>query len=77
MSNLSKAGTLKHGRNGHGVIFNGEKFLVVGGSEKSEVCTLKSEKVDCVEQSTIMEGYAYYPELFLVVENFGKDKNEC
>ena len=79
-----KAGTLVNGRHGHGVIFDGEKFLVIGGKKnnaedpvKNEVCTLENSTMTCVEQSTALDNYAYYPELFLVAENFGKDINNC
>ena len=74
-----KAGTLKHGRSGHGVIFDGEKFLVIGGKKKSrglipdpvetEVCTLHNSTMTCVDQSTSLDQYVYYPELFLVTED--------
>ena len=77
-----KAGTLKNGRYGHGAIFDGEKFLIIGGMEryapvKNEVCTLKGSKMTCVEKSVALKGYAFYPELFLVGNDFGKDMNRC
>ena len=84
-----KAGTLKHGRRGHGAIFDGEKFLVIGGEGvlpgdkylarrliETEVCTLKGQRMTCVEQATALEGYRY-PELFLVADDFGKDVSKC
>ena len=79
---LIKAGTLKNGRYAHGVIFDGEKFLVVGGSVSgdlvtNEVCTLEGSSMTCVEQSPVLNFYTFYPELFLVSENFGKDPNDC
>ena len=39
----SLAGNLKINRNGHSVIFDGSKFLVIGGSEshKTENCVLE------------------------------------
>ena len=78
-----KAGTLVNGRRGHGVIFDGEKFLVIGGymsgggPVKNEVCSLEDSTMTCVEQSTALDNYAFYPELFIVAENFGKDINSC
>ena len=79
-----KAGTLNHGRQGHGAIFDGEKFLIIGGkvsraleAVKNEVCTLEGSAMTCVEQSTALAKYADYPALFLVVEDYGKDANKC
>ena len=77
-----KAGTLKNGRYGHGAIFDGENFLIIGGMKnydpiKNEVCTLKGSKMTCVEQPVALKGYTYYPELFLVGKDFGKDINKC
>ena len=65
-------------RRGHAVIYDGENFLVVGGfgNFKNEVCTL-SGNMTCVEQSETLDYYAYYPELFLVTEDFGKDITKC
>ena len=75
----TKAGLLVAGRYGHGAIFDGEKFLIIGGKGtfKNEVCTLKDEKITCVAQSTTLENYNYYPELFLVEENYGTDLAHC
>ena len=83
-----KAGTLKHGRYSHGVVFDGEKFLVIGGfyrdpmmdgkhPTKNEVCTLEGTRMTCVEQPTYMDEYNNYPELFLVGKDFGKDVDKC
>ena len=67
-----------HARRGHAVTFDGENFLVIGGfgSFKNEVCTL-SGNVTCVELPAALDYYAYYPELFLVTEDFGKDITKC
>ena len=89
-----KVGFLKHSRHGHSAIFDGEKFLVIGGSVsgaqsrtqpiknpvykvKNEVCTLKDSAMTCVEQSSVLDSYAYFPGLFLVAKNFGKDISKC
>ena len=84
MSNRQKVGFLKHGRSGPGAIFDGEKFLIIGGKintdydpVENEVCTLEGSTMTCVEQSTALKDYAYYPELFLVADDFGKDLNKC
>ena len=77
-----KAGTLKYGRNGHGAVLLGEKVLIIGGyvgggPVNNEVCSFNDTTMACVEQSTALTHYAYYPELFLVAEDFGKDKSKC
>ena len=74
---------MKHGRRGHGAIFDGEKFLIIGGEKsdgravKNEVCTLEGSTMTCTEQSTALDNYEFYPELFLVADDFGKDSNKC
>ena len=83
----SKIGILRQGRQGHGAIYYDGKFFVFGGRKnpkskndaqvKNEVCTLKGSKMTCIEQSTGLDKYRYYPELFLVAENFVKDNNDC
>ena len=78
-----KAGTLKNGRLGHGAIFDGDKFLIIGGVNKSpypvanEVCNLEGLKMTCVEEFEQSSKFAYYPELFLVAADFGKDVSKC
>ena len=74
---------LKYGRWDHGAIFDGEKFLIIGGIKdgagavKNEVSTLEGSIMTCVEQSTALEYYTLYPELFLVADDFDKDLNKC
>ena len=82
MLTRQKAGTLKNGRYDHGAIFDGEKFLIIGGRKNwlddpvnNEVCTLKGSNMTCVEQSIALD-YTY-PRLFLVPEDFGKDTSKC
>ena len=48
-----------------------------GGAVKNEVCSFEDSEVTCVEQESALEDYAYYPELFLVESNFGKDATKC
>ena len=78
-----KAGNLRYGRKGHGAIFDGEKFLIIGGltrgggEVKNEVCTLKDSTITCIAQSADLSGYANYPELFLVADDYGKDPSKC
>ena len=90
MISRQKVGTLKQDRCKHGVIFDGEKFLVIGGltgsigrHARNEICTLtKNKRMSCVEQSTVWKGSTDflgedYPELFFLGEDFGKDDNKC
>ena len=77
------AGTLRYGRAYHGAIFDGEKFLIIGGYAnkhgpvKSEVCTLKGSTMSCFSHSEALDGYNNYPELFIVPKDFGKDASKC
>ena len=78
----SKAGSLKNGRRAHAAIFDGGKFIVLGnpsdyGPVKNEVCTLSGTSMTCEESSNTLYNYAWYPELFLVTEHFGKDISQC
>ena len=75
---------MKHGRHSLGAIFDGEKFLIIGGQKndwkpfEDEVCTLKGSTMTCVEQplGTIALNYVYTnPQLFLV--NFDRDTSKC
>ena len=81
---MSKVGNLQNGRSGHGAIFDGDKFLIIGGignefygPVRNEVCTLKDSKMTCVEQTLALFDRIYYPELFLVAETYGKDVGKC
>ena len=72
----SLAGSLKQGRRGHGVIFDGEQFVVIGGytgSLKTENCIISGETITCTQIGPGLDDYAYYPELALVDDNYGND----
>ena len=77
MFTRQKAGMLEHGRSSHGAIFDGEKFLIIGGFKSiggavnNEVCTLEGSKMTCVQQSTALTD-ANNPGLFLVADDFDK-----
>ena len=85
----SKAENLQHSRHGHGAILIGEQVLIIGGNFgqgfpvaeinqiKNEVCTFRGSEMTCVELPPSLEDYAYYPELFLVAEDYGNDKTKC
>ena len=70
----SLAGKLKSGRSGHGVIFDGFNFLVIGGSgnKKTENCVLDETVMTCtVQESPALDDYTVYPALFLTDNNYG------
>ena len=71
----SKAGELLVGRHGHNAIFDGSSVLVVGGSgsQKTEKCTISSNKMTCTENNPELNDYYRYPELFLVSKEFCKN----
>ena len=72
----SIAGHLKSPRAKHGVIYDGETFLVVGGNAadrltdaKTENCILEGELMTCTEhESAPLVNYKQYPVLFLTNE---------
>ena len=70
----SKAGDLNTSRFAHNVIFDGRHFLVIGGAgtKQTERCTTRQGEMTCVEQAPKFKNYAWYPELFLVPDNFCK-----
>ena len=73
----SHIGSLREGRTGHGAIFDGTDFLIVGGSDRyyTENCSLfdNDSAMGCREQEPILNKYSDYPELFLVPGNFCKN----
>jgi len=71
----SKAGDMVSGREGHNVIYDGQFFIVVGGSDgsdalKTEKCAIVNEEMACSNQLPQLSKYAYYPELFLVPQGY-------
>ena len=70
----SEAGDLITGRKGHNAIFDGSDIVVVGGygTCKTQKCTIAENKVTCTEQDPSLVNYAYYPELFLIEEEYCK-----
>ena len=81
----TKSGDMVAIRRDHSVIFDGEKFLVVGGVTdnistpiKNEVCTFSdTTTITCTQQSTVLVDYKLYPELILVPDSYGKGKENC
>ena len=72
----SRAGDMVQGRSGHSVIHDGTRVIIVGGSgsKRVETCSLKSNgQMACEAAAQMLEYYAYYPELFLVNDEFCKD----
>ena len=71
----SISGQLNTARRGHGIIFDGEYVLVIGGvsgSPKVEKCLLEDGVVMCTEQDPALTDYYYYPELYLVPDSYCK-----
>ena len=68
----TQLGHLNTARGGHGVFYDGEVFLVIGGrSDKfTEKCSLSEFEMSCTDMNTIFPDYAYYPGLFEVAEDF-------
>ena len=72
----SLSGKLQNGRDGHGVIYKGSSFLIVGGygALKTEECVLNGTVMTCTEQrSPALDNYVYFPALFLTADNYGDD----
>ena len=67
-----KLGDLKVGRSHHNVIYDGDVFIVVGGSnsKKTEKCSLSGSTMTCTEQEPTLTGYYWYPALVMVPEDF-------
>ena len=62
-------------RRGHGVIFVDGQFLVAGGGGlySNENCVFSSGEMKCTNQSTTLNNYAFYPELYLVESSFDQN----
>ena len=80
----TKAGDMTTIRRDHSVIFDGDQFLIIGGSTnplawiENEVCTFSDAKsITCTKLSTVLVEYLLYPELLLVPDNYGKGKDNC
>ena len=58
----------------HNAIFDGQYVLVVGGGgrKKTEKCSISNDQMTCVSQLPELIDYAYYPEVFLVPEDYCK-----
>ena len=70
--NWPNAGDLVTGRHTHNAIYDGQYVLVVGGDGtfQTEKCSISNEQVSCSDQSPELINYDYYPEVFLVPEDF-------
>ena len=78
----NKVGELKYSRSEHGVIFDGNRFLAVGGigdygDLMSEICTPSEEGITCVDDFPYLPLYVDYPELLLVPDDFCADVTSC
>ena len=76
----TEAGKMNQGRYGHNVIYNGVFFMVIGGQLanltvtefQTERCSVRNGSISCGSQTPELKGYSFYPELFLVPDNFCK-----
>ena len=68
----TNAGSLVTARYAHNAIYDGQYVFVVGGkyTYQTEKCSISEEQVTCSSQSPELINYGFYPELFLVPENF-------
>ena len=65
----TKLGNLKVGRSGHGVIQNGNEFIVIGeyGENKpTESCALNGQSMTCATREPSLSNFYEYPELMLM-----------
>ena len=77
-------GDLETARYGHGAIYDGSVFIIIGGTQGSyddalptEVCSMSNDNIVCRTQVPYLTEYTYYPELLLVADDFGKDFDSC
>ena len=70
----TKVGTLNKGRFAHNAIELQGQFLVVGGTGETEFetekCTYTYGQVDCTKTGPNLRGFAYWPELYLVPDDY-------
>ena len=76
----SNLGKMKISRSGHEIILVGDRFMIFGGvgslgseEKKNEACALKNGQFSCTKFYSSLDGYAYYPILYLVDDNY----NNC
>ena len=79
MSLWAKVGDLQKSRHGHGSIYDGSVFMVIGGqldhkndAAPTEKCILSNGTISCTEQTPELYDYILYPELYLVPSDFGQ-----
>ena len=70
----SKSGELISKRSGHNAIYDGSSLIVGGGYGlyKTERCVISNGQATCTDQNPELDYYSFYPELFLVKDNFCK-----
>ena len=71
-STWRKVGNMKHSRRGHNVIALDQDLIVVGGVGllQTEKCSFDDDVVNCQSQKPLLSNYMYFPELFLVADDF-------
>ena len=65
-------GQMQKDRFGHGVVYDGASFLVIGGygDLRTENCVLEEAFFACTELGPSIYNYAYYLGLFLTHDNY-------
>ena len=73
----SQVGELLIARRAHNTIYDGSKFLIIGGivgetadDVETEQCQFIDNEISCVLQNPVLNNYQYYPELYLVPADF-------
>ena len=69
----SKAGDMIKARHAHGVLFNGDVFIIAGGSSNpvTEHCFIdRAGLITCFEQTPTLEQFSYYPEMYIVDSDY-------
>jgi len=72
----TQVGNLFHRRRGHGAIVTNGVMLVIGGRlhEPSERCEFNIDgTMNCHIQDPVLNDYRYYPEMYVVEDNFCKN----
>ena len=75
-----KLGDLTVPRSYHDVVYDGEVFMVIGGSTwngtvghtemNTEKCSISESTMTCLEQSPMLNNYHRHPALIMVPEDF-------
>ena len=76
----SKVGLLNQARHAHGAIYDGNQIMVIGGGRgefQTEKCEIENETVFCASQEPTLKDYGWFPELYLVSDNYCKNSSSA